>query len=171
MQAGKQLLIVDPANGSSVDLGGMGVIFKVGGEQTRGELCTMEHPMEPGRLIPPHIHRHMDELSYVLEGTFGVRVGDEVGTAGPGSYFLKPRGVPHTFWNLGPGVARLIEIMWPAGFERFFETLAHLAATVTDPAELDAKREALARRHDTEFVLDWVPELKARYDLKLLGEP
>lgn len=31
-------------------------------------------------------------LSYVLEGTFGVRVGDEVATVSRGSYVYKPRG-------------------------------------------------------------------------------
>jgi len=49
-----------------------------------------------------------------------VRVGDRIVTATPGSYVFKPRGVPHTFRNAGPGPARLIEILWPSGVERFY---------------------------------------------------
>lgn len=171
MQTHNQLLIVEPAGGASLDLGGMAAHLKVLGDQTRGGLSVMEHPMDPGRMIPPHLHRRQDELSYVLEGTFGMRVGDEVGVAGPGSYFLKPRGVPHTFWNPGPAPARLIEIMWPGGYERFLEGVVELARTVTDPAQLQARLGELAGRHDVEMVPEWIPQLKERYGLRVIGEP
>jgi uncharacterized cupin superfamily protein len=59
---------------------------------------------------------------YVLEGTIGARVGDREVVAGAGSY-LKPRGL-HTFWNAGPGPARLLEVIAPAGFETYFAELA-----------------------------------------------
>ncbi len=169
MELGQRLLIVKPGEGTSVDLGGLGVDFKVWGESTRGGLSIVEHPMEPGRLVPPHVHHGEDELSYVLEGTFGVRVGDEVATAGPGSYIYKPRGVPHTFWNAGPEHARLIEIIWPAGFERFFEQLGELARDAGP--DFETKRTELGSSYRLEFVPEWVADLKSRYNLKLLGEP
>lgn len=59
-----------------------------------------------------------------MEGRFGVRIGDEVFEAGPGAYVYKPRAVPHAFWNATDEPARLIELIWPAGFERFFDELA-----------------------------------------------
>jgi uncharacterized cupin superfamily protein len=65
--------------------------------------AVVEHPIEPGRLVLPHVHQHEDEYSYVLEGTIGARVGDREVVAGPGSYLIKPRGLMHTFWNAGPG--------------------------------------------------------------------
>ena len=102
MNIGQRLLVVRPEDGTRVDLAGLGVDFKVSSEGTDGNLSIVEHPMEPGRLVPPHIHHREDELSYVLEGTFGVRVGNDVATVGPGCYVYKPRGVPHTFWNPGP---------------------------------------------------------------------
>ena len=67
----------------------------------------------------------------MLEGQIGARVGDQELTAGPGCYVLKPRRVPHTFWNPGPGPARVLEIISPAGFERYFEQ----APTVTSQQE------------------------------------
>ena len=96
-------IVVKPGEGHSVSLGGMGVVFKVPGTATGGAFAVVEHPIEPGRLVPPPVHLREDEYSYVLEGTIGARVGDKEVMVGPGSYVIKPRGVMHTFWNAGPG--------------------------------------------------------------------
>src|SRR3954447_20664601 len=90
-------IIVKPGEGHSVWLGGMGVVFKVSGADTGGAFAVVEHPIEPGRLILPHVHQYEDEYSYVLEGTIGARVGDREVVAGPGSYLIKPRGLMHSF--------------------------------------------------------------------------
>ncbi|HTA41177.1 MAG TPA: cupin domain-containing protein [Bryobacteraceae bacterium] len=95
-------LVVKPGEGRSVSLGGMGVVFKISGANTGGAFAIVEHPIDAGRLVLPHVHRHEDEYSYVLEGTIGARVGDREIVAGPGSYVIKPRGLMHTFWNAGP---------------------------------------------------------------------
>ncbi len=60
-------LVVKPGEGRSVWLGGMGVVFKVSGEDTGGAFAVVEHPIEPGRLVLPHVHLNEDEYSYVLE--------------------------------------------------------------------------------------------------------
>lgn len=171
MKAGTKLVVVRPGQGSKVDLGGLGVDFKVWGEDTAGSLSIVEHPMEPGRLVPPHVHHNEDELSYVLQGTFGVKVGSEVATAGPGTYIFKPKGVPHTFWNAGKDRARLIEIIWPAGLEHFFEALGEAAGSAGSPEEFAKRRKELGTRYGVGFVPEWIEELKASYHLKLLGEP
>lgn len=172
MQTGERRHMVGPGEGTSVDLGGLGVDFKISGGDTGGLLSVVEHPVQPGRLVPPHVHRDEDEYSYVLEGTFGARVGDWEGEAGPGSYLFKPRGIPHTFWNAGPDPARLIEIIAPAGFENFFEELGALAANYLpgDPEGFDQERTRLAKGYGLEFVPEWIPELKAKYGLLVLGE-
>ena len=46
-----QKLVVKPGEGRSVWLGGMGVVFKVSGAETRGAFAVVEHPIEPGRLV------------------------------------------------------------------------------------------------------------------------
>jgi len=66
-------------------VGGMGVVFKVSGADTGGAFAVGEHPIEPGRLVLPHVHVREDEYSYVLEGTIGARVGDHEIVAGPSS--------------------------------------------------------------------------------------
>jgi quercetin dioxygenase-like cupin family protein len=166
----EQKIVIEAGEGASVSLGGVGVDFKVPAGMTGGAFSIVEHPLEPGRLIPPHIHYAEDELSYVLSGEIGVRIGDRDYVAGPGSYVFKPRNIPHTFWNAGPEPAHLIEVIWPAGFEDFFAELGELVATCP-PEELAERRAELARRYDHYFVHpEWVPELKSRYGLKLLGE-
>ncbi len=67
--------------------------------------------------------------------------------AGQGGYIFKPRNVPHTFWNAGPGRARLIEIIQPAGFEHFFEKLGEAAQSAASPEEFDATRTCLGGQY------------------------
>jgi hypothetical protein len=67
----------------------------------------------------------------------------------------------HTFWNPGPGPARLLEVIAPAGFENYFAELA-----ATDPG----RRQELAAKYGVTYASDWVADLCARYNLKLLGQ-
>ncbi len=53
---------------TSVQLGGLGVVFRLMGQATGGALSVVEHPIAPGTLVPPHTHSREDEYSYVLEG-------------------------------------------------------------------------------------------------------
>jgi mannose-6-phosphate isomerase-like protein (cupin superfamily) len=154
-------LAIEAGAGRSVSLGGMGVVFKLSGADTGGAFAVVEHPIDPGRLVFPHVHVHEDEYSYVLEGTVGARVGDREVIAGPGSYLIKPRGLMHTFWNAGPEPARLLEIISPAGFEEYFVELAEAG----DPD----RRQELAMKYGVTYSSEWIAELTARYKLKLLG--
>ncbi|MFF4090074.1 cupin domain-containing protein [Streptomyces nigra] len=162
--------VVEPDEGKSIWLAGIGVDFKIRGEETGSQFSIVEHPIEPGRLVPPHVHSREDEFSYVLQGKVGARVGDEEATAGPGSYILKPRGILHTFWNAGPEPARILEIISPAGFEGFFAALGTAGETASDPAEFLQRRAELGEQYGLGFSDEWVAELTARYQLKLLGE-
>src|SRR5262249_52892323 len=135
---------------------------KVSGRDTGGAFAIVEHPIEPGRLVLPHVHVYEDEYSYVLEGTIGARVGDHEVVAGPGSYLMKPRGQMHTFWNPGPTAARILEVISPAGFEAYFAELADAG----DPG----RRQELAVKYGVTYSSDWVDGLVSRYHLKLLGE-
>ena len=104
-----------PGAGNLLDLGGLGVHFKIRGDQTGGAFAIVEHPMEAHVIVEPHVHRDEDELSYVVEGTIWARVGEREVEALPGSYVWKPRGVMHSFWNPGPDPARVLELISPAG--------------------------------------------------------
>src|SRR5205823_5943702 len=94
-------VILAPAVGTLVWLGGLGVHFKLSGEETGGSFSLVEHVVEPGTIVPLHTHLYEDEFSFVLEGEIGVRVGEQEILATPGCYIVKPRGIPHMFWNAG----------------------------------------------------------------------
>jgi hypothetical protein len=73
--------------------------------------------------------------------------------------------MPHTFWNAGPKPARIIEIISPAGFEKYFEEPAELIGAGGTPDR--SKLAALAVRYGLTYHLEWIPELVAKYNLKL----
>ena len=159
--------LLSPGDGQLVSLGGVGVHFKLDGADTQGAFTVVEHPVEPGALAPPHTHSREDEFSYVLEGTVGVKIGDQEFLASPGSYIVKPRGVPHAFWNAGPKPARLLEIIAPAGFEHYFVQLASLLRKDGSPDEEAIER--LASEYGLTYHLEQVPALIAKYGLNAPG--
>lgn len=152
--------LLAPGDGLSVDLGGVGVQFKVRGEQTGGSFAVVEHPVEPGVIVEPHRHQHEDELSFVLHGTVWARVGDHEIEATAGSYVWKPRQVLHSFWNAGPEPARILEVISPAGFENFFEELAALLQTEPLPED---RIGALCERYGVELDQEWLPDIQERF--------
>jgi quercetin dioxygenase-like cupin family protein len=156
-----EMVHLGPGDGTLVDLGGVGVHFKVRGAQTGGAFAVVEHPVSPGVIVEPHVHQHEDELSFVLEGTVWARVGDHEVQAKAGSYIWKPRGVLHSFWNPGPEPARILETISPAGFEDFFEELAALLQHSPPPS--DAEVHELSERYGLSFDRRWLPELEARF--------
>src|SRR5215831_7195280 len=127
--------------------GPLGAALMLGGDRTAGRLSLLEHPLAPRALGSPlHTHRNEDEYSVVLEGVVGAEIGGQVIEAGPGVMLVKPRGVPHAFWNPTDEPARLLEIISPGGFERYFADLAEIFATSGPP---DPERlAAVADRYD-----------------------
>lgn len=164
---GTTVQVVGPTEGRSF-LGGFAV-YKLLGEATGGAYSLVEHNLPPGALgAPMHTHRDVDETSYVLEGEIGALIGGKELYAGPGTLVLKPKGIPHTFWNAGSTPARFLELISPAGFERYFEELDWLVSSSggkTDPAQL----VQLAERYGMEMDLSSIPQLMERYGVRLPG--
>jgi mannose-6-phosphate isomerase-like protein (cupin superfamily) len=90
-------------------------------------------------IAPLHVHHEDDEAWYVLEGRLGFRLGEHVVEASAGSAVFGPRGVPHAYWNAGPGPARYLIVMTP-NTQRLIEALH------TPSGDRDAIR-ALFERH------------------------
>ena len=75
----------------------------------------------------------------------------------------------HTFWNATDRPARILEILSPAKFEKFFEAMGDL---MKHPGpDTPQQLGALAAAHGNTISMEWVAELKSTYKLKLLGEP
>jgi quercetin dioxygenase-like cupin family protein len=160
-----RLTIVGPGEGRAGQLGpGLGVVLKIWGEETGGSLSIVEHPFAVGVLVPPHVHSREDEISIVLEGEIGFRSGDHEAVLGAGGYIVKPRGELHAMWNAGTTPARMIEIITPAGFERFFRDVVD--ALESDVPNVDGA--ALSAEYGLTFAEpDWLSDVIARYGLKL----
>ena len=140
-----RMTVLSAGDGDSIELGGLGVRFMATGEG----FALVEHPIAPRTLAAPmHVHEHEDEYSYVLEGEVGVQVGDEVVYAKPGDLVSKPRGVWHAFWNRTDEPARLLEIISPPGFERYFAELEPLLRPEPDFEGLAALQERYGLRMD-----------------------
>jgi mannose-6-phosphate isomerase-like protein (cupin superfamily) len=160
--------VIGPADGGKGFLGSIGVRFMIDGDETDQGFSLVEHPMSPRALAAPlHLHTREDEYSYILEGRMGALLGDEVVEAGPGDLVFKPRNQWHTFWNAGDEPCRILEIIAPAGFERFFAELDELGGALQAPPDRLAE---LSARHGLEMQPDSVPGLLERFGLRI-GEP
>jgi mannose-6-phosphate isomerase-like protein (cupin superfamily) len=161
--------IVGPRDGKLGKLGSIGVRFLVSGTESGGGFALVEHPMEPHALAAPlHRHSREDEYSFVLEGRVGADLGGEIVYGEVGDLIFKPRGQWHTFWNAGDEPARILEIISPAGFEKFFDTMSELAGR----GELDpAKLVALASEYGTEVDVASVSQLVATHGLTFAMGP
>ncbi|HEV2062412.1 MAG TPA: cupin domain-containing protein [Solirubrobacteraceae bacterium] len=161
--------VVGPRDGKAGFLGSIGVRFMLDGHEAGDRLSLVEHPMSPRALAAPlHRHNREDEYSYVLEGRMGALLGEDVVEAGPGDLVHKPRGQWHTFWNAGDEPCRILEIISPAGFERFFEELVDLGGVDESDGDLLAE---LCDRYALDMRPDTVPELVARFGVRFPGEP
>lgn len=146
--------------------GPLGATLLAGREATGGSVAFVIHTLTARALGSPlHTHRREDEYSFVLEGEVGVQIGEQTSIAGPGDLVLKPRGVPHAFWNPGDGPARLLEVISPGGFEGYFTRLGEVLAAGPQP-----DMEALARvaaDYGLEIDPASVPRLMQAHGLRL----
>ena len=94
-------------------------------------------------IAPLHLHERDDEAWYVLEGTLGFRVGDELVEASAGAAVFVPAGTPHSFWNARPSRARYVLVMTPC--------IAALVEAIHEPGARD-DLDALFHRFDSRLV-------------------
>jgi len=140
----------------------LGTRRKVSSRDTGGAFAVVEHDLPAGQLgSPVHTHEREDEYSYVLSGRLTAQIGEEIVEAGPGDWVLKPRGIPHAFWNAGSETVRFLEFIIPAGFEEYFFEMA-APFNAQDRAGMAEVRE----RHRLDVRIESIPGLLERNGLK-----
>jgi quercetin dioxygenase-like cupin family protein len=150
-------------------LGSIGVRFMIDGAESGGRFSVVEHPMSSRALAAPlHRHAREDEYSSVLEGQVGALLGDDVRIGRPGDLIFKPRNQWHTFWNAGDEPARILEIISPAGFEKFFHELIALGGVAQVGTQLMGE---LCSRYALELDAASIPGLVERFGLRFPGDP
>ncbi|HEV2136633.1 MAG TPA: quercetin 2,3-dioxygenase [Terracidiphilus sp.] len=95
--------------------------FLVTGEETDGAFFMADVVVAPGGGTPPHIHHREDESFHLLEGKLTVQVGGDTITASSGDFVYLPRGIAHSFRNIGNVPAKALVLTSPAGLEGFFK--------------------------------------------------
>jgi quercetin dioxygenase-like cupin family protein len=128
-EADSGAIVRGPGEGRTVDNPAGGPLtYKARSEQTGGALTVWESGAQPGEGPPLHVHVREDEFMYVLDGRLRFRLADDMSEAPAGSFVFIPKGLPHTWQNVGEEPARILFVFTPAaaGMERFFERAAEL---------------------------------------------
>ena len=115
---------------------------------------------------PLHRHTREDEYTFVLVGQIGAQLGQEVISTDPGDLIFKPRDQWHTFWNAGDEPARVLEIICPSGFERFFDEFSGDA----EPPSPETS-SAIGARYGLEFDFSSAPGLMQEHGVMFGGKP
>ena len=79
---------------------------------------------------------------------------------------VKPRGELHSMWNAGDEPARMIEIISPAGFEKYFKNVAEATAAAGGARPDPSVMGPIAERFGLSFDFTEVPDLVARHGLR-----
>jgi mannose-6-phosphate isomerase-like protein (cupin superfamily) len=150
MQTAMQKHVFAAGEGTQVLTGlGTQIAFKVTGAETDRRCSILEYTAPPGFAGPPlHIHQHMDEAYFILDGEARITLGAETVAAGPGALAFVPRGTPHTFANPNDEPARILLVLTPAGFEQYFVELFALLLQGGDHAEYMEKMRAIIAKYD-----------------------
>jgi len=106
--------------------------IRIDRSQTNGQFSCVEYALAPRKMGPePHLHRDLDELMYVLEGTISVLIGEQVYEVSAGSWHLRPRGILHAFWNATDQPVVALDCYFEQPFEEYLvattRTLPELA--------------------------------------------
>jgi quercetin dioxygenase-like cupin family protein len=125
-----------PGEGKTLNVLGDRVTIKVSSAETGGTCAVIEDVCPPQGGPPLHIHQWEDEAFYILEGEYEFRLGDRRMRAGKGAFAFLPRGVAHTFKNVGTTPGRHLTTIVPGGFERFFERIDQISKA--GPTDFDA---------------------------------
>lgn len=115
---------------------------KVSTKDTNGDLYVYEsrRVKEGGPAL--HVHFDQDELWYVLEGEFLIKVGEVIHQVKAGDTVFGPRNVPHCFAKVGKGEGRLLMTFQPAGkMEECFLKISEGVMKTMSEAQQDQFRQ------------------------------
>ena len=110
--------------------------YVITGAETGGAFFMAEVSVVPGGGPPPHIHSREDEAFYVQQGTLVAQVGEQTLNLSAGDFVFLPRGVAHSFKNVGEETARLLTIITPAGLENYFAEVFFPPSDAADIPEI-----------------------------------
>lgn len=117
-------IIVSPGAGKDLHAFGNILTVMLSGEHTGNQLSVMSEVTPPGGGPPTHMHNREDEIFLVMEGRISYCVNGDWTEVEPGGVVYLPRGIAHSFRNVGDTPSRHWIITTPSGFEVFFARCA-----------------------------------------------
>jgi quercetin dioxygenase-like cupin family protein len=109
------------------------VTILLDGERTGGALAMWTGITPSGGGPPRHYHLNEDETFFIIEGRVAFLLNEEWNEVGPGGAVFMPRGIVHTFRNVGDQPCRMLIMTTPSGFEKFFARCANEFAKADGP--------------------------------------
>lgn len=97
------------------------VTCKAVSEDKLGAYSLFEVTVAPQASPSAHIHQWEGEAYYILEGELLIQQEDLTFMATAGSCVNIPKGILHTFKNVGTVTAKMLVVITPAWYGKFFE--------------------------------------------------
>jgi hypothetical protein len=107
----------------------------------------------------PILTRTRTSASTSSPGAPRLEIGAELIEAPAGSYIVKPRGLPHAFWNPGSTPALVLQITSPVGFGPYYQEMT----AVSSPE----RALAVQAKYGVTFHSDKAAELINRHQLQV----
>ena len=127
---------------------------KLTADDTGGALTAFELTALPQTGPYLHVHHREDEWYYVLSGEFLFKAAGVEHILPTGASIWLPRGIPHVWANIAATESKLILVVQPGGFEKFFEEMgAAMSKANHDNAERTMK------------------DMFTKYGMEMLGPP
>lgn len=144
-----QPFYLPPAKPLQAGPGGIAIRTLVRSSQTNMQFSCVETAVGPKRMGPaPHLHKDLDELMLVMEGTATVIVDGKVEEIQTGGWHMRPRGIEHTFWNGSNEPLRFVDMYFNQNFEDFLEELFHQIIPDMVKNNLTPSDPTISRRMD-----------------------
>jgi len=147
------IITIAATEGQQVAIAGGLYRIILSGEQTKGEYAIIEMTVPPGAGPVPHVHPHIEESFFVLEGTLHFR--SELGSyiAEKGAMVTIPKGgMVHHFKNHSDQPAKLLCTVIPAGLDAYFVALSTYLNSIENntaisPSDQQTAIQRIAEQH------------------------
>ena len=107
----------------TLSVSGNTITVKIGGDRTSDTYSVFELSVPPNVGAGMHIDKDWDEFWHVMEGTFVFTLNGKKIELSSGGFAHGPKGIAHSFKNVGEATGKLVMVTMPSGLEKFFKSI------------------------------------------------
>ncbi len=154
--------------------GSMAIRIWIRSSMTNGLYSSVECAVAPRTMgPPPHAHKELDEIMFVLEGTASILIGNEIVEVKEGGWHLRPRMIEHTFFNATDKPLRFVDMYFNQPFDEYLDRIFHELTEEKGYKEGSKEKIAEIMKLNDKFELFFQPdafskkdEIMKKYNLK-----